>query len=84
MPLESGPINLWAKPSETMGMWEQIDTMDRSSIGYQSMVRIASWVLFWPRTLFVMVGHILRICGARIKNEAYTGLPKACNLLVVV
>lgn len=84
MPLESGPTTIWAKPSETMGMWEQIDTVNRSSIGYRSMLRIASWALFWPRIFFLMVGHILRICGARIINEAYTGLARACNLLMVV
>lgn len=48
------------------------------------MVRNASWAFFWPRIFFLMVGHILRICGARIKNEAYTGLPRACNLLMVM
>lgn len=67
-----------------MGMWEQIDTMARSNIGYQFMGRIPSWALLWPRILFILVGHILRVCGARIKNEAYTGCPRACNLLTIV
>lgn len=31
---------------------------------------------------FLMVRHTLRICVARIKSEAYIGLPRTYNLVV--
>lgn len=47
---------MWAKPSETMGMWEQIDMLEQSGVGGHSMVRILSWT-FYSSLEFVLNGR---------------------------